>query len=127
MNNGAWVSVDRLGGVYLVCLHPQCLKRGYSNKRRIGQAPLSLLSLCRSADAGGVGANVSSGSGGNLGPENVGSGAEDVGMRMLEAGRKMSEAKVTQAVMTSRAAAAAIRVGTLMQTCDRVRDQTSEL
>ena len=44
-SNGAWVSVDRYGGVYLICLHPQCLQRGYFNKRLLGQAPLSLLNL----------------------------------------------------------------------------------
>ena len=44
-SNGAWVSVDRHGGVSLICLHPQCLQRGYCNKRLLGQTPLSLLSL----------------------------------------------------------------------------------
>ena len=42
-SNGAWVSIDRYGGVYLTCLHPQCLKRGHCNRRLLGQAPLSLL------------------------------------------------------------------------------------
>ena len=32
-SNGAWVSVDRHGGVFLICLHPQCLQRGHCNKR----------------------------------------------------------------------------------------------
>ena len=48
-SNGAWVSVDRHGGVYLICLHPQCLQRGYCNKRLLGQTPLSLLNLCSPA------------------------------------------------------------------------------
>ena len=42
-SNGAWVSVDSHGGVYLICLHPRCLQRGYCNRRLLGQAPLSLL------------------------------------------------------------------------------------
>ena len=40
---GAWVSVDRHGGVFLICLHPQCIQRGRCNKRLLGQTPLSLL------------------------------------------------------------------------------------
>ena len=48
-SNGAWVSVDHHGGVYLICLHPQCLQRGYCNKRLLGQAPLLLLNLYSAA------------------------------------------------------------------------------
>jgi hypothetical protein len=51
-SNGSWVTVDSSGGVYLTCLHPQCLQRGYSNKRLLGYVPLSLLSLCSSGDSG---------------------------------------------------------------------------
>ena len=49
-SNGAWVLVDNYGGVYLTCLHPQCLQRGYCNKRLLGYAPLSLLNLHEGAD-----------------------------------------------------------------------------
>ena len=55
MSNGSWISVDRLGGVYLICLHPQCLQRGYCNRRLLGQVPLSLLSL---SSGGGGGATL---------------------------------------------------------------------
>jgi len=42
-SNGAWVSVTHQGEVNLICLHPQCLHRGCSNRRLIGYVPLSLL------------------------------------------------------------------------------------
>ena len=45
-NNGAWVSVDCQGAVHLLCLHPECLRRGYCNRRLLGQVPISLLHLC---------------------------------------------------------------------------------
>jgi hypothetical protein len=54
MSNGSWISVDRLGGVYLICLHPQCLQRGYCNRRLLGQVPLSILSLFSSGGGGGA-------------------------------------------------------------------------
>ncbi len=44
-SNGAWVSVNHHGEVYLICLHPQCLHRGHSNRRLLGHVPLSLLHL----------------------------------------------------------------------------------
>jgi hypothetical protein len=50
-SNGAWVSIDRYGGVYLTCLHPQCLKRGHCNRRLLGQAPLSLLAQLNDSGA----------------------------------------------------------------------------
>ncbi len=42
-SNGAWVSVTHQGEVNLICLHPQCLHRGCSNRLLIGYVPLSLL------------------------------------------------------------------------------------
>jgi hypothetical protein len=42
-SNGAWVSVTHQGEVNLICLHPQCLHRGCSNRRLLGYVPLSLL------------------------------------------------------------------------------------
>jgi hypothetical protein len=35
--------MDQYGAVYLVCLHPQWMKRGHANRHLIGQVPLSLL------------------------------------------------------------------------------------
>ena len=66
MSNGSWISVDCLGGVYLICLHPQCLQRGYCNRRLLGQVPLSLLSLLSSGSGGGASRAAKSG-GGDLG------------------------------------------------------------
>ncbi len=37
------MSVTHQGEVNLICLHPQCLHRGCSNRRLLGYVPLSLL------------------------------------------------------------------------------------
>jgi hypothetical protein len=37
------MAIDRHGGVYLVCLHPQRLQRGFCNRKLLGYARLSLL------------------------------------------------------------------------------------
>ena len=44
-NNGAWVMITSQGAVHLRCLHPQCVQRGYSNERLLGQIPLRLMHL----------------------------------------------------------------------------------
>ncbi len=49
-SNGAWVSIIHHGEVSLICLHPQCLHRGCSNRRLLGYIPLSLLRLSSSTD-----------------------------------------------------------------------------
>ena len=63
-SNGAWVTIDCHGEIHLICLHPQCLHRGYCNRRLLGYAPLSLLDHL----------NVSEGlrpAGGEVGPANT--------------------------------------------------------
>ena len=37
--------INQQGAVHLLCLHPQCLLRGSSNKRLLGQTPLRLMPL----------------------------------------------------------------------------------
>jgi hypothetical protein len=50
-SNGAWIMINQQGAVHLLCLHPQCLLRGYSNKRLLGQTPLWLMPLIPLRDA----------------------------------------------------------------------------
>jgi hypothetical protein len=78
MSNGSWISVDCLGGVYLICLHPQCLQRGYCNRRLLGQVPLSLLSLFSSGSGGGA-PPAADGGRGNAGGNSTTSGGAVVG------------------------------------------------
>ena len=76
LSNGSWVTVDSSGGVYLTCLHPQCLQRGYCNRRLMGCIPLSLLSLCSSDDSGDVAVAADRGDGCSL-DSDVGVGGHD--------------------------------------------------
>jgi hypothetical protein len=51
LSNGAWLTVDQSGAVYLTCLHPQCMKREQANRHRAGLVPLSLLDQVRTGIA----------------------------------------------------------------------------
>ena len=74
-SNGSWISVDCLGGVYLTCLHPQCLQRGYCNRRLLGQVPLSILSLFSSGSGEGAPLSADGGRGDAGGDCTTGGGA----------------------------------------------------